>query len=207
MKTRIPEHPGSMLRQRGSVPGAGGIFILLLACFFMLFGTGCQTAFPDQDTQEAENLAHPPYTLGPGDKIRVTVYGHEDLSGVFAVDDAGRISLPLIRGINVKGLTLPELEQHITQELLKNDIVNPRVSTDLVELRPFCVLGEVRNPGCFSYVYGMNTSKAIARAGGYTYRANETRFLITREDGRKVTANRNTPVFSGDTVEVLERLF
>lgn len=196
-----------MLQRDESRPMKGKFLITLIAGFFAVFGAACQSTPPEQNNPETASPAHPPYTLGPGDKIRVTVYEHEDLSGTFTVDDAGRISLPLIRGITAKGLTLPELEQTITQQLSKNEIVNPKVSTDLVELRPFCVLGEVRNPGCFGYIYGMTASKAIAKAGGYTYRANETKFLITREDGRKTTGNRNTPVFSGDTLEVFERLF
>lgn len=207
MKMRILRRAGLMLVRNEYSQGLGKFFLLLISCFFVVLGTGCQGTFPDQGTLETPSLEHPPYTLGPGDKVRITVYGHEDLSGAFTVDDTGRISLPLIRGINVKGLTLPELEQTITKQLLNNDIVNPKVSADLVELRPFCVLGEVRNPGCFSYVFGMTASKAIAKAGGYTYRANETKFLITREDGRKTTGNRNTPVFVGDMIEVFERLF
>lgn len=207
MKTPILRHFGLMFPGNGYSRGSGKFFIFLISCFFVVLGTGCRGTLPDQNAMEAPGLEHPPYTLGPGDKIRVTVYEHEDLSGSFTVDDAGRISLPLIRGINVKGLTLPELEQTITKQLLNNDIINPKVSADLIELRPFCVLGEVRNPGCFSYVFGMNASKAIAKAGGYTYRANETKFLITREDGRKTMGNRNTPVFVGDTIEVFERLF
>ena len=68
-------------------------------------------------------------------------------------------------------------------------------------------MGEVRIPGCFGYIYGMIASKAIAMAGGYTYRAKKNELVITREDGRKVAGNHDTPVFSGDVIEVLERFF
>ena len=93
----------------------------------------------------------------------------------------------------------------------KNFIVNPKVSIDLIESRPFCILGEVRNPGCFSGIHGMNTVQAIAIAiaiaGGYTYRAYKGKFVVTRENGRKIVANSGTPIFAGDTVEVYERYY
>jgi polysaccharide export outer membrane protein len=169
--------------------------------------TGCQATQPNAVSAEPDQQAPRLYTLGPGDKIRVTVYEHENLSGNFTVDDTGRLSLPLIGGIDVKGISLPELEKTIGQRLLANDILNPKVSAGLLELRPFCVLGEVRNPGCFSYIHGLTASRAVALAGGYTYRAVKHKFAITREDGRKIKGDNDTSVYSGDLVEVAERFF
>ncbi len=168
---------------------------------------GCQTTLPSASPAEPQQQESRVYTLGPGDKIRVTVYEHDSLSGNFTVDDSGRLSLPLLGGIEVKGMTLPELEKTITKHLLENDILNPRVSTGLLEFGPFCILGEVRNPGCFSYVHGLTASRAIALAGGYTYRAVKNKFVITRQDGHKVIGNEDTPVYRGDLVEVKERYF
>ena len=164
--------------------------------------------FPEQGSYQSHVLdKNSVFMLGPGDNIRIRVYDHEDLSGSYNVDDTGRISLPLIRGINTRGLTLPELEQKIATELAKNFIVDPKVSIDLIESRPFCILGEVRNPGCFSGIHGMNTAQAIAIAGGYTYRAYKEKFVVTREGGRKIVANSGTSIFAGDTIEVFERYF
>lgn len=181
-------------------------------CLLAMALAGCQTAaVPPTDTlaDSGQNTQASPhtYTLGPGDKLRVTVYEHENLSGTFAVDDAGTVSLPLVRRMVVKGMSLPQLEEAVTKQLLANHIVDPKVSIDLLELRPLCVFGEVRNPGCFSYIHGMTASKAIAMAGGYTYRAKENQLLITREDGREVAGSHTTPVFSGDVIEVPERMF
>ena len=36
------------------------------------------------------------YTLGSGDRVRVTVYGEDDLSGEFDISGAGEIAYPLI---------------------------------------------------------------------------------------------------------------
>lgn len=167
----------------------------------------CQATLPDAASTAQVRPTFRPYTLGPGDKIRITVYDHDNLSGNFTVDDTGRLSLPLIGGIEVKGMSLPELEKTISQRLLASDILNPKVSAGLLELRPFCVLGEVRNPGCFSYIHGLTASRAVALAGGYTYRAVKDKFEITRADGSKTKGGDDTPVYSGDLVEVAERYF
>lgn len=168
----------------------------------------CKSNFPDDDFyEEAVFKKNTVFTLGPGDGIRIRVYEHPDLSGSYNVDDTGRISLPLVQGVNTKGLTLLELEQKIALELTKSFIVNPKVSIDLIKSRPFCILGEVRNPGCFSGIPGMNSAQAIAIAGGYTYRAYKDKFAVTREDGRKVVADTSTPIFGGDTIEIFERYF
>ena len=53
----------------------------------------------------------------------------------------------------------------------------------------------------------MNTAQAIALAGGYTYRAFKEKFVVTREDGRKIVATSGTPIFAGDTIEIYERYY
>jgi len=184
------------------------ILLFMLVCFLASSLSSCAHNFPEEVFLEPHGaVERTAYTLGPGDKIRVMVYEHQDLSGSYNIDDSGRISMPLIRGIHAKGLTLPELEDRISDELARNFIVNPKVSIDIEELRPFCILGEVRNPGCFNHIHGMNTAQAVAIAGGFTYRAYKDKFAITREDGQKVAGSADTPIYGGDTIEVYERYF
>ncbi len=45
------------------------------------------------------------YRLGAGDRVKVTVFGQEDLSGEFELDGGGRLSLPLIQRVQAAGLT------------------------------------------------------------------------------------------------------
>lgn len=196
-------HPDSPRHNRGMKRP----LVVAALCLAVLALTGCETLATSANLPEASVTEHPAYTLGPGDKLRVTVYEHDSVSGVFNVDDAGTISLPLVRRVSVKDMTLPEVEQVVTKKLLRSHIVDPKVSVDLIGLRPFCVLGEVRNPGCFEYIHGLTANKAVAVAGGYTYRAQKKNLTITREDGRKVAGGQDTPVFSGDVIEVPERFF
>ncbi|MCP4710375.1 MAG: polysaccharide export protein, partial [Planctomycetes bacterium] len=85
---------------------------------------------------------------------------------------------------------------------------NPRVSIEVLNYRPFYIIGEVKKPGSYPYVADMSVVNAIALAGGYSYRAKEGEVLITRsKDGKQVPATHTTTVMPGDVIEVPERFF
>jgi polysaccharide export outer membrane protein len=152
-----------------------------------------------------------PYQLDSGDKLRVVVFGQEDISGEYAVDGSGFISMPLINQVQARGRTVTELEKEIAQRLQSgNVLVNPSVSVQVATFRPFFILGEVRQPGQFPYVEGMTVLTAVAMAGGFTYRAEMDSYTLTRKVGEKAVearAERNTVVQPGDVIFVRERYF
>jgi polysaccharide export outer membrane protein len=150
------------------------------------------------------------YSLATGDRVRVTVYGHEDLSGEFEVDGNGGVALPLIQNVAAAGLSASELEQAITGRLKPDYLKDPRVSVEILSQRPFFILGEVREPGSFPYSSGLTVLKAVALAGGFTYRANTKHLRITREADSRSTeldAREDTEVLPGDVIRVPERFF
>jgi protein involved in polysaccharide export with SLBB domain len=150
------------------------------------------------------------YTLGSGDKIRVTVFGHEDLSGEFEVDGSGNVSLPLIRNVKAEGLTVRQLEQSISERLSPDYLINPSVSVEVLNYRPFYIYGEVTKPGSYPFVNGMTVVTAVAMAGGFTYRARTGSVRIVRANDpqrNQITADKDTPVLPGDVIEVPERYF
>jgi polysaccharide export outer membrane protein len=149
------------------------------------------------------------YTLGAGDRIRVTVYGHDDLSGEFQVDGNGDVVLPLIQNVSARQRTARELEQAIAESLEPRYLRNPQVSVEVLAARPFYILGEVGSPGGYEYAAGITVIKAAALAGGFTYRANTKKVRITRE-GRSEPIERaplQSEVKPGDVIEVPERFF
>ena len=158
----------------------------------------------------ADAVAQTEYRLGAGDIVRVTVFGHEDLSGEFEVGASGTIPIPLIGEMQAAGHTVQELQAGIAQALQPDYLKNPRVGVDVLNYRPFYIIGEVKAPGSYPYVSGMRVVNAIALAGGFTYRADEDDILITRANdtsGRKVPADPSSAVLPGDVIEVSERYF
>jgi polysaccharide export outer membrane protein len=121
------------------------------------------------------------YRLGTGDKLRVTVFGQPDMSGEFAVDAAGQVTVPLMGSIDAAHLTVAELTQAITDRLGKDFLVDPKVSVDVLNYRPFYVMGEVKSPGSYAYVVGINIRQAIAIAGGFNRRAKTSTVTLYRD--------------------------
>lgn len=169
-------------------------------------------AAPVYAQDEAKPVAEDePYHLGPGDKLRVTVYNEPDLSGEFEVDGSGRISLPLIGQVAALKKTLPELETIIAERFRDGYLVEPRVSIEVLNFRHFYIMGEVKNPGSYPYVSALNVVNAVALAGGYTYRAKDKDMTILRPlpDGttQELDAEEGTKVLPEDTIKVKERFF
>ena len=150
------------------------------------------------------------YELGPGDRLRITVYGEEKLTGEYLVDGSGAIAFPLIGAIETKGLTAPALGGKLTEALRQGYLDNPSVSIDVLNFRPYYILGEVTKPGEYPFVDGLTIYSAVAKAEGFTYRADERRVFIRHKDDRTELAYRldgATPVRPGDTIRIAERSF
>jgi polysaccharide export outer membrane protein len=159
---------------------------------------------------EFEASAPEAYTLAPGDRLRVIVFGQDSLSNSFAVDSSGHIAMPLIGLVPATGRTPSSLARDIEGRLRNGYVREPRVSVEIEAYRPFFVLGEVTTAGQFPYVNGMNVETAVAIAGGYTPRARKDEAELTRtENGRTITSNVpvTQPVKPGDTIFVHERFF
>lgn len=158
----------------------------------------------------AAQAGAPEYRLGSGDQIVVTVFGQEDLSGEFTLDGEGRIAMPLIGEVGLSARTLRQAEQLVVDHLQPDYLVNPRVSIQVANYRPFYILGEVKQPGSYAFVNGMTVVQAVAIAGGYTYRARQNRVSIQRAndpDRQQQLARPDTVVLPGDIVNVPERYF
>lgn len=150
------------------------------------------------------------YQLGAGDEVKVTVYGEEDLSGEFKIDGTGKVSLPLIGAAIIGGKKLDEAEVLIASMLADGYLVAPRVNIEVLNFRPFYILGEVSNPGSYPYVSDMTILNAVVLASGFTYRANKKKIEVTRKiDGveKKMMVDITVKVFPGDIIRIQERFF
>ena len=151
------------------------------------------------------------YTLGPGETVRVVVFGQTELTGEFIVNDRGNISVPLLGDIPASNETTDQLSREIATELQdKKILLNPSVSVEVVRYRPVFVLGEVVKPGQYPYEPGMTALTLIAISGGFTYRAQTAYVSILRKSDGKVIegkAARGAVIQPGDVVTVFERYF
>jgi polysaccharide export outer membrane protein len=190
----------------GAYAGRCGVLAILL---LGLVACGGSRGLPPAPAIEAGAAGETSYTMGPSDRIRVTVFRHPDLSGEFELDGAGNFAMPLAGEIKANGLTTRQLEARIAEVLGDGYIVEPQVSVQVLNYRPFYILGEVRSPGRYEYVDGMNVLQAVAMAGGYTYRAAQDDIILRRggANGPAYAAKPDTALLPGDVIEVQERFF
>jgi polysaccharide export outer membrane protein len=155
----------------------------------------------------ATNTQAASYILGSGDKVKLTVFGEADLSGEYEVGSTGTIAVPLIGNVQAQGLTLEQFEMSVRRSLMNGYLRDPRVNAEMVNYRPFFILGEVSNPGSYPYVSGMTVLNAVALGGGYTYRADKSGTTVTRGKQKAQRVDEETTIIPGDIVRVPERFF
>jgi polysaccharide export outer membrane protein len=155
-------------------------------------------------------IASAPWPLGPGDHLRIIVFGQNQLGGEFAVDEDGAVSLPLIGRVKMAGLLPADAERIVAQRLSGGLVKNPQVNIDIVHYRPIYVYGEVTKPGAYEFAGNPTVVGAVSLAGGFTYRAQTDGMSIVRygdQEQRHWSAIDTTPIGPGDVIYVPERWF
>jgi protein involved in polysaccharide export with SLBB domain len=150
------------------------------------------------------------YVIRSNDELHVRVYNEQEMTGDYKVDGGGFISIPLLGPIHAAGLTMAQLERAITKRLAAGLFRDPKVSVQMANYAPFYIHGEVKRPGEFPYRPGLTIADAVASAGGYTYRADESKTFVTRAGTATESTYRTAPgipVYPGDNIRVPERFF
>jgi polysaccharide export outer membrane protein len=150
------------------------------------------------------------YTLDSGDRVRILVFGQQNLSNVYNVSAAVTVAVTLIGQVRARGLTSAELARRVASKLGKELIKDPQVTVEVVAYRPFYVLGQVGRPGQYPYAHGLTVENAVAIAEGYKPCAKKRFVQLSRKfDGVVSTVKVPTdyPVQPGDTIYALRHLF
>jgi len=120
--------------------------------------------------------------------LRITVWGHDDLSKDYPVSQDGRVPFPLIGSVQAVGLSTAELAKRIRDLLEKDYLVNPQVIVGIKEYlsKKVNVMGEAEKPGLF-YLTGPTTLlELLSKAGGLSKTAGKDLVLVRTEgaDGK-----------------------
>jgi len=124
------------------------------------------------------------YRLGANDVVRVSVYGHPDLSTITRVAENGGATFPIIGEVTLGGLTSREAELKLQTLLTQQKIVkSPQVTliVEKYESQRVSVLGEVTRPGVYTITRGSTLMDLISEAGGLKDDAGEVA-IVTRKN-------------------------
>jgi protein involved in polysaccharide export with SLBB domain len=133
------------LRHPAAVP------LLLAAALSVFGGGGCAgKRLPNISEAPASSLATPTpehFVLGPGDRISIKVWRHDDLDMDVTIAPDGSITYPLVGRVPAAGMTYPELVDTLSASIA-DYYRDPQVSVNIIELKnqKVLVLGEVTNP-------------------------------------------------------------
>lgn len=148
--------------------------------------------------------------LESGNKLRINVFEEPGLSGSYDVKPDGDVAMPLIGGVKAAGLTAKEFANRLRIRLSQGYLKDPRVAVEVENFRPIFIHGEVRKSGEFPFRAGLTLRDAVALAGGYTYRADESYVLLNRRSKAqpvRVRMPNAAAVLPGDNIRVPERFF
>jgi protein involved in polysaccharide export with SLBB domain len=154
----------------------------------------------------------PNYVIGPGDELRVRVWGQVNFSADVRVDRAGEIYLPQVGQVHVAGLPFADLENHL-RAAIGRVYRNFQLTADLGQIRSIqvYVTGQARRPGLYTVSSLSSLIDAIFASGGPSV-AGSMRHIELRRNDRVVTAfdlyallihgdrSQDAPLQSGDVI-------
>ena len=165
----------------------GNITTLSLILLLCLSSAAALCASPESNQEEPIIQG---YSLGSGDLVRITVMDEPELSGLFSVSSQGKISYPYLGNIDVMGMTVEDLNWHLTTKLKEDYLVNPIVTVNVEEYKSKKVFiqGEVAQPGVYYLREKSGVLNLILEAGGTTKDASEE-IVILRSSGMSGEGN------------------
>lgn len=139
--------------------------------------------------------------IGPGDTVRITAYRNPDLTTEARLSSEGKLNVPLVGEMSLRGMTPDQAAQRIADRLKAGKyILDPQITVTVLQARSrlVSVLGFVRNPGRYM-LDGVSAkiSDVIAMAGGLDPNGSEN--VVLQPHG----AGQSNPV-TVDLTSVLE---
>lgn len=158
------------------------------------------------------------FTLGPGDVLDITVLNLDEINGEYQVDNTGAITLPYLNQLEVRNLTVQELQRIIVERLADKYLNDPQVIVNVKQQRsrPVSVMGAVNRPGQIAFTYEIDLLRVLSQAGGLNESASN-KLLVIRKSASGIGStleidlhallnegqpHLNIPIFPGDTINV-----
>ena len=127
------------------------------------------------------------YSIGPGDEVRLQLWGKQNQQLSLTVSRDGTISLPDIGPEPVVGLTFAELKERIAT-LIDEHFIGVKASVSLGELRSMrvFVLGDARNPGAYTVSSLSTITNALFVSGGIS-KTGSLRSVQLKRNGKVIS--------------------
>ena len=147
------------------------------------------------------------FQLGPGDRIAIRVWRHDDLDMDITIAPDGSITYPLVGRIVVDGMTYPQLVEKLGAAISEY-YTDPQVTVNILELRnqKVFILGEVTSPAVLQLSNEMSILEALTLSGGINPAAKTSNVLLIRggmDEPDLYTVNVQSIYAKGDTGQMV----
>lgn len=153
-------------------------YFLVTWAAFCLLSPG--TALPDMQQPQTKD-----YTIGPGDRLTIQVWDHDDLNRTIEVAPDGTFSFPFIGKVPASDKTAFMIENTLVEKLSAGYLVGPQVTVSVIEYnnKKVFLFGEVVRPGSYVLRSKMRLLELISNAGGFTVRRGSTCTVVRSPKG------------------------
>lgn len=125
--------------------------------------------------------------VGPGDMLRIRIWGQVNFSTDLRVDRSGEVYLPQVGPVHVAGLAYSDLDDHL-RSAISHVYKNFQVSAELGQIRSIQVyiVGRARRPGTYTVSSLSTLIDALFAAGGPALDGS-LRHILLKRNGKTVT--------------------
>lgn len=169
---------------------------------------------PQAYVPDAAMPAHGEYVLGPGDEVRLQVWGAVDYSGSHTIDRNGQVTLPKVGAITLAGVQVRDLES-VLQRQLGKVFTHFSLNANLGRLRGIqvYVVGQAQQPGTIALSSLGTLVNALFVSGGPSANGSMRNIQLKRGDKTITTIDlydfiargnksRDLPLLSGDVIVI-----
>ncbi|MBI5625130.1 MAG: polysaccharide biosynthesis/export family protein [Elusimicrobia bacterium] len=171
-----------------------------------------QSPAPEAQLLEAEALV----PVGPGDVVSIIVFPVAEYSREVTVQPDGKIELPLIGALEIKGMNSQEVKALLETRYAKF-VANPKITVNVRRFmgRRVAIIGQIGTPGYYEFRDGMKILELVSLAGGVRDLGKPSKTVILRQTGSKPEVlnvnlaavlrgefDRNIELLPGDTIHI-----
>lgn len=140
------------------------------------------------------------YQLGPGDLLKVNVYGYDELTAEVRISQSGFINYPLLGEVGVSGMSPRDAANRIAAKLMAGGFIRePKVDVLVIEYQSqkISVMGQVAKPGKYALTSASTVLDLLAEAGGLVAQLAGDQATLLRKNGSKLPIDLHA-LFEGD---------
>jgi polysaccharide export outer membrane protein len=132
---------------------------------------------------DSKNMPIPlKYVVGPGDEVRIALWGRVNANYNITIDRDGKISIPTIGPLAVAGMTFEQMSQYLIQQAQQMTGTNVDISMGSLRTIPIFILGDVRRPGAYTIGSFATITDSLLLAGGPTEIGSMRNIQLKRND-------------------------